>query len=300
MDLQGSIPPMVTPIREETGDVNTEVLRTHTRFLVNGGASGLFPCGSTGEFSSLTRRQRKRVIGTVVEEADDVPVLAGCGDTSVRRVNHLIADASQAGADAAVVVTPYYLETSQESLQTFFRTIADQSPIPVLLYEIPSLTGHHLTVDSVVRLAEHDNIISVKASIEDVVQYFEMVRETPPSFDVFTGLPELTLPVLEMGGSGVIAGPANVYPGVMTQIVDSYRDHEYGRAGELLNAVLMPILSAIRSMPTVPALKYMLTLNAFDMGPPLSPMPELEGPQRERLGRLCASIERSSLTTVDR
>jgi len=290
---------MVTPIRGQTGDVNTEVLRTHARFLVDGGVSGLFPCGSTGEFSSLTRRQRELVIETVVEAADGVPVLAGCGDTSVRRVNHLIADADQAGADAAVVVTPYYLETNQESLRSFFRTIADESPIPVLLYEIPSLTGNHLSTDSVVRLAEQENIIGVKASVEDAVQYFELVRDTPSSFEVFTGLPELTLPVLEMGGSGVIAGPANVYPETVTQMIDSYRDHSYVRAGELLNAVLMPILSAIRSMPTVPALKYMMTLNGIDTGPPLSPMPELNDAQRGRLESLCATIDDSAVSTVD-
>lgn len=291
MDVQGCIPPMVTPVDEATSGINTEVLRDHTEFLIDGGVTGLFPCGSTGEFSSLTRQERKTVIETVADVADDVPVLAGCGDTSLKRIDRMIEDAARVGADAAVVVTPYYLETTQESLVRFFRTIADNADIPIILYEIPSLTGTEFTIDTVVRLADHDNVVGLKASVNDALRYFEFIRRTPGSFDVLTGLPELTLPVLGMGGSGVIAGPANVYPNAVSQIVEAATTGSHRRATELMNRVVLPILSAIRSMPTVPALKHLMSLRGVDIGPPLQPMPELDDEQRGTLEEVLGVVE---------
>lgn len=299
MDLQGSIPPMVTPIAEDTGEVNTEVLRTYTRYLIDGGVNSLFPCGSTGEFPSLTRGQRKQVVETVADVADDMPVLAGCGDTSLDRIDRLIEDAASAGADAAVIVTPYYLEVTQASLRDFFTTVADQSPIPVILYEIPPLTGQQFSVDTVAALAEHDNIVGLKASIEDILHLYDLVQNTPQSFNILTGLPELTIQSLDVGGSGVIAGPANVFPSTVAQIIEFYHEQAYRQAVELLNEVIMPVLSTIRSMPTVPALKYLLTLRDFDVGPPLQPMPRLDDAQRRSLESLFAELRDSPTSRVD-
>jgi 4-hydroxy-tetrahydrodipicolinate synthase len=299
MDIEGSIPPMTTPISDETGEVNETVLREYTAFLADGGVHGLFPCGSTGEFPSLTRQQRKRVIETVVDAADGQPVLAGCGDTNLERVCQLIGDADDVGADAAVVVTPYYLETSQASLDRFYTRVADRSPLPVVLYDIPSLSGRQLTTDTVVGLADHDNVVGLKTSTSDLLQIAEVVRNTPSSFDVLPGFPELTISALDVGGRGVIAGPANVFPTVVADVYEHYQAGERQRAVQLLSDIVLPVLSTIRPMPTVPALKYLLTRRGFDVGSALAPMPELTAEQRGRLDDQYDEVVSSEAIEVD-
>lgn len=291
MRVQGSIPPMVTPIDGETGEIDCDTLRSFTEFLVTSDVHGLFPCGSTGEFPSLTRQQRQTVIETVVEAADGTPVLAGCGHPSVEGVGRLVDDAEHAGADAAVVVTPYYLETSQDSLREFFTLVGDAADIPIVLYEIPSLTGHHLSTETVAALAGHENIIGLKTSTGDALAFFDVIERVPRSFDLLTGAPELTIQSLNVGGDGVIAGPANVFPQVVSDVYSLYRAGHYERARDLMNEIVLPCLVAIRSMPTVPALKYLVSLRGFDAGPPMPPLPKLTEIQRNRLQNLFADLE---------
>lgn len=298
MRVEGNIPPMVTPVDPETGEINEDVLRSFTNFLVGADVDGLFPCGSTGEFPSLSRSQRKTVIETVVEAADGVPVLAGCGDPSVNRVATLIDDAAIAGADGAVVVTPYYLETTQDSLRDYYTRTADRAALPIVLYDIPSLTGHHLTTATVASLADHDNIIALKTSAGNAVGFFDLATTLPSSFKLLTGAPELTIQSYSVGGQGVIAGPANVFPGVVSRLTEHCQAGNYRLAIELMNDVMLPCLVAIRSMPTVPALKHLLTLRGYDVGPPLPPLPRLSDTQQRdleaRFGEL-SSIRRTKL-----
>jgi len=276
---------MVTPVSDDTGEIDETALRAYAAFLVEEGAHGLFPCGSTGEFPSLSRRQRRSVVETVADVAGDVPVLAGCGDTSLEAVCGLVDDAAAAGADAAVVVTPYYLEASQESLRTFYGLVADRSPLPVVLYEIPALTGHRLATDTVASLAGHENVVGLKTSAGDPLQFFELVQRTPPTFALLTGTPELTTFALDVGGSGVVAGPANVFPSVVSRVFEHRTRGEYDRAVRLMNDVVLPVLRVVRSMPTIPALKHLVGLRGFDVGPALPPVPDLTGVQRQSLER---------------
>jgi len=289
---------MVTPIDAESGSVAEDVLRSYTDFLVDGGVHGLFPCGTTGEFPSLDRHQRRTVIETVVDAAD-VPVLAGCGDTNVGRVHTHIEDAVAAGADAAVVVTPYYLETNQESLATFYEEIADASALPVVLYDIPGLTGQKLEIDTVANLGRHDNVVGLKTSIADSLEFYELTERMPEEFSVLPGFPELTLHALDSGGDGVICGPANVFPAEAAQVYEASTEGSHDRAVTLMKEVVFPVLSSIRSMPTVPALKYLLELRGFEVGPPLSPMPRLDDDQRETLEACYQSVRNATEVEVD-
>lgn len=135
--------------------MDTESLSSFTEFLVDGGVHSLFPCSSIGEFSSLSQNQRLTVLETVIDHAGTTPVLAGCGGTSVGEVKPYIQDANRAGADAAVVVTPYYLQTSTKGLVNLYEHLVADAPLPIILYDIPSLTGNHLSVEAVTNLAKH-------------------------------------------------------------------------------------------------------------------------------------------------
>lgn len=283
MSLSGTFVPMATPTTGRRGDVDTAALREFTRTLVDGGVHGLFPCGSIGEFSSLDADQRRRVVECVVDAADGTPVLAGCGDTSVAAVTDHIDAAAEAGADAAVVVTPYYLSTSQDGLRAFYRAVAAEAALPVVLYDIPALAGTSLSVETVVALADLDRIVGLKDTTGDLRYHHAVVTRTPDSFDVFQGATELAVASLDLGADGIVAGPANVAPAALAEVYDTHRAGDRDRAVELMNDVVLPLLEVTDDVPTAAALKYLLGLADCPVGDPLPPLPQLTDDEREAL-----------------
>jgi 4-hydroxy-tetrahydrodipicolinate synthase len=289
MDVEGVIPPMATPISD--GAIATDALRSFTTFLTDGGVHGLFPCGSTGEFSALTPTQRETVVETVCEESGDTPVLAGCGGTSVPMVEEHIERAASVGADAAVVVTPYYALSSQSGLERFFTTIADRSPLPVVIYEIPALTGQRLEPSTVGTLADHDSIVGLKDSTGDLRRLMEIFERTPEDFDVLQGATELSIATLDIGGDGMVAGPANVYPEETVALYEAHQAGEYARAVEIANQVTNEVVSACEPAPLAACIKYLLGRRGMDVGPPLLPIAPLEEADHARLDRCYERIE---------
>lgn len=285
MSLSGVYVPMATPTTGRRGEIDERALRDYTRMLVDAGVDGLFPCGSIGEFSSLTAEERARTIETVVDAAGDVPVLAGCGDTSAGDVLEHIEAADAAGADAAVVVTPYYLQTTDGGVAEFYADIADASPLPVVLYHIPALTNQRVSVETVVELAAHDNIIGLKDTSGDMNFVYEVTRETADSFGVLQGSTELALASLDAGCDGLVAGPANVFPEAVVELVEAYRAGDRGRATELMNDVVSPTVSAMDDIPTAAAIKYLVGYSIRGIGEPIVPLPELDAAQKQALER---------------
>lgn len=275
----GVIVPMVTPI--SNGDVDIFALKQFTKFLVESGVDGLFPCGSLGEFSSLSGTQRREVIGAVSRSAPDVPILAGCGDTSLSGVHDHITEAHSAGADVAVVVSPYYLSPSQEGLFDFYIEIAERSPLPILLYNIPKLTGCSLSVDTVSALAENENILGIKDSSGDLTYHCDIIEATDDSFAVYQGSTQLAITALDMGATGLVAGPANVFPDQIAELYASYRHGDRQKAVQIHNSVVTPLLSGLNGITTAIGLKYVLSLAGRDVGPPLSPLSPLSEEQRQ-------------------
>jgi 4-hydroxy-tetrahydrodipicolinate synthase len=274
---------MATPTLGRDGEIDEMTLQDYTQMLIDGGVNGLFPCGSIGEFSSLRPFQRRQVIETVVEASEDIPILAGCGGTSVGAVRGHVESAAGAGADAAVVVNPYYLETTQAGTEEFYRIIADQAALPIVLYNIPALTHQHIELETVVELAEVDGIVGIKDSSGDLGYHYRLVEETPRQFTVLQGATELALVSLDLGSEGLIAGPANVFPTAMAEIYAAYHRGNRSRAVELMNSLIHPFLSEIEDIPTATAIKHFLSLRDHDIGKPLPPLPELTDQQRRRL-----------------
>jgi len=284
MDASGIVVPMATPTRDERHVVDTESLEEFTRLLVEAGVDGLFPGSSIGEFPSLTTEQNRQVVATVARTAgEDATVLAGCCDTSVDTVIGNIAAAADAGADAAVVVSPYYLGTTQPGLERFFREIADDSPLPVLLYNIPPLTGNKLGVDLVSSLATHETIVGLKDTSGNLTYHHRVTTQTPPEFLVFQGATELATASLDFGTDGLIAGPANVFPTAMVRLYEAYDRGDLETARRLMQTVVIPFVNATSDIPTATATKHLVGLAQLDIGGPLPPLPELTRGDRQRL-----------------
>jgi 4-hydroxy-tetrahydrodipicolinate synthase len=294
MSISGAIVPMATPTVGRGGDVDEPALRRYTETLVEGGVHGLFPCGSIGEFSSLSDDDRRTVVETTVEAAGDVPVLAGCGDTSVSAVEEHVATAAEVGADVAVVVTPYYLSTTQEGLVRFYREIAEDAAVPIVLYNIPALTGQRLAVDTVVELSSLDGVVGMKDTSGDLTYLRDVIHATPDGFSVLQGATELAVASLDVGADGIVAGPANVFPGALAELYDAYRRGDRDRAVELLDGVANPVVSATNDVPTAAGIKYLCSLSDVDVGAPLPPLPELTDDQRRRLRRCFEAVTGSA------
>lgn len=273
---------MVTPVTGRSGDIDVSVLRQLTEHLVDHGVDGLVPCGTTGEFSSFSREQKRRVIRTVVDASGSTPVMAGCGATSTRDVTALVDDAAEAGADAAVVVTPYYHSGTQEGIERFFETVADASSLPVVLYHIPSQTGQELRPETVGRLADHRSIVGIKDSTGDIRYLDELVRTTPDDFSVLQGGVINAPTALTMGADGVVAGEANFVPSMVKRCYDAFDAGEFQSGVDPFQRV-NGMCRAFLDVPVISAVKYLTECAGFDVGPPLPPLSELDGETQSRL-----------------
>ena len=295
MNLSGTVVPMATPTHGSQRSVDFESLSQFTNMLIDGGVHGLFPGSSIGEFSSLLREQNRRVVETVADASDDgTTVMAGCCDTSVDGVLNQIDAADSAGADAAVAVSPYYLGTTQTGLERFFRVVADESPLPLLLYNIPQLTGNELTVDLLTSLADQDAIVGVKDTSGDLTYHRRVVTETPDDFAVFQGATQLATASLEVGANGLIAGPANVFPETMTSLYDAYTRGDLGTAQQLMREIVTPLVTATSDVPTAAAMKHLVRLEGLDIGDPLPPLPQLTDEERDALGATYRQVSKQA------
>jgi 4-hydroxy-tetrahydrodipicolinate synthase len=289
MDLEGVVVPMVTPVTGPAGGIDVSVLRELTAHLVDHGVDGLFACGTTGEFSCLTREQRQEVIGTVVRSQEAVPVVAGCGATNPRDVLALASDAAAVGADVAAVVTPYYHTATQDGLAAFYRAVADESPLPVLLYHIPHQTGQELHPSTVARLADHDSIIGMKDSSGDVRYLNELVRSTPDSFSVLQGGLINVPTAVQMGADGVVPGQANAIPSVVVDCYEEFAAGETRSTSEPYRTV-NELSRSFLDVPVISAVKYLTCCAGFDVGPPLPPLSELDDGTKSRLSSQFESL----------
>nr|WP_276274018.1 dihydrodipicolinate synthase family protein [Halomicroarcula sp. GDY20] len=275
---------MATPTDGSDRSVDAEALRAFTRTLVEGGVHGLFPGSSIGEFPSLTTTQNRQIVQTVADAAgDDATVLAGCCDTNVDDILANVEAAADAGADAGVVVSPYYLGTTQDGLDRFFRAVADDSPLPLLLYNIPQLTGNELGVDLVTSLSDHDRIVGLKDTSGNLTYHHRVVEATPAEFAVFQGATELATASLDAGADGLIAGPANVFPEALAELYEAHQRGEFGAVRRLMQTVVLPVVSATSDLPTAAAVKHLVAVGGLDIGDPLPPLPHLTDDERAAL-----------------
>jgi 4-hydroxy-tetrahydrodipicolinate synthase len=220
--LRGSMVALVTPFRN--GAVDEPALRALARWQIEKGTDGLVPCGTTGEGATLSGNELYQVVRACVEEARGrVPVIAGCGSNDTRRTIENVQRAKEAGADSALVVTPYYNKPTPEGLFRHFEAVAKQGGLPLVLYNVPSRTSVDMLADTVARCAKVPGIIGIKEASGNVVRIAEIqAAGVPPDFGIVAGDDMFTLPTLAMGGHGVISVVANIAPGEMAGLCDAF------------------------------------------------------------------------------
>ena len=240
---EGVFPAIVTPF-DADGDVDYGALGDLIHRLEDAGVDGIVPCGSTGESATLTHEEHKRVVEFAVDEAS-TPVIAGTGSNATHEALELTQHADDAGADGALLISPYYNVPNPDGLYRHYETVADAVDVPIVLYNVPGRTGQNMPDDVVVDLAAHPNVAGVKEASGDINQISRIARRTrDEDFAVISGDDAITLPLLEVGGTGVISVTANVLPEAMCELVAAHRrgDHDRARA---LHQDLLPVFDAM-------------------------------------------------------
>ena len=220
--LKGLIVPMLTPLDAE-GGLDIDALKSHVDFLIEGGAHGLFPLGTAGEFALLSKDERLRVIEVVVDRADGrVPVYAGVADPSTNNAIEYAKAAKDFGADAVVATSPYYYKTNEEGLLNHFRSIAEETEIYLIIYNIPYWTYQPIPLSVAEKLAENDLIIGMKYTTNDLNSFQKYVRALGDKFSMLIGSDSLFYSALEFGADGAVVGGANVAPNIFAEIYNAH------------------------------------------------------------------------------
>ena len=242
-DLRGCGTALVTPFRSK-GELEEAALRRLVSYQLQEGIDFLVPCGTTGESPTLGHEEYLRVISLVVKETGGkVPVVAGAGGNCTRKVIDLIQAIQPLEVDGILSVSPYYNKPPQEGLYRHFRAIAESTDLPIILYNVPGRTSSNIAPETVVRLSKIPNIVGIKEASGNLAQVSEIVRNAGPDFRVLSGDDALTLPLIGVGGVGVISVAANEAPGPMSKLVRLALENRWDEARKL-NAHLLPLMQA--------------------------------------------------------
>jgi 4-hydroxy-tetrahydrodipicolinate synthase len=232
---------LVTPFTR-SGDLDEAAVRRLGRRQIEAGVHFLVPCGTTGENPTLTDAERIRIVEILVDEAAGrVPVLAGAGGYDTREVMHLAREMEGAGASGLLSVTPYYNKPTQNGLYEHYRAIAAATPLPIVLYNVPGRTGCNLEPATVARLADIPNIVGVKEASGNILQMCDICQRVPPDFVVLAGDDMVTLPLMAIGGRGVISVASNEVPAEMVGLVETAERGDYA-AARAQHTRLLPLM----------------------------------------------------------
>jgi len=286
--FKGVFPAIITPFKEDES-LDEEGLKRNIEYLNKTGIAGIVPCGTTGESATLTFEEHKRVVEIAVE-CSKVPVIAGTGSNNTREALELTRHAANAGADAALLITPYYNRLNDRGMYEHFKTIAENCSIPIILYNVPKRTGIDLKPELVKKLSLIDNIVAVKeasGSISQLSQIIELTRES--SFSVLSGDDDLTLAAMALGAKGVVSVVANVAPRKTVAMAKAVAKGDMEKA-RTLHYELAPLVRAMFLETNPIPVKTAHRLLGRAAGPlrlPLAEMaPEKEKILNEILGRL--------------
>ena len=243
--FKGMATAIVTPMT--TDGIDYEALGRFIDFQIENGINAIVVMGTTGENATIEYDDQKEIIRFTVEKvAKRVPVIAGTGTNNTAHVLHNTKNACEVGADAILVVTPYYNKATQNGLYQHFKTIADASTVPVILYNVPGRTGCNLLPKTVARLAEHPNIVGLKEATGNMAQMVEIMHLCGDKIDVYSGEDALTVPMMAMGGAGTISVLSNVAPKQAVAMTDACMAGDYATAAKM-QCDLLPLINALFS-----------------------------------------------------
>ena len=240
--IEGVLPALITPFTKDN-EVDEEGLRQNIEFLIEGGVSGIVPCGTTGESATLSMSEHEHVIEIAIN-CSTVPVVAGTGSNNTIEALELTKSAEDAGADAALLITPYYNKPNDRGMIAHFKAISHAVDLPLILYNVPSRTGINLKPEVVAELARESNIIGIKeasGNLEQITRIIELTQDE--DFVIFSGDDALTLPIMALGGVGVISVVANVAPSLVVSMVKAFQKGDMKEARKI-HIELAPLIRA--------------------------------------------------------
>ena len=269
--FNGSIVAMVTPFKD--GEVDYDKLGELVQYHIDNGTNAIIPCGTTGESPTLTHREHGEVIGKVIEAAAGrIPVIAGTGSNNTSEAVSMTRHAKETGADGSLIITPYYNKPTQQGIYEHYKAILEEVDIPIIIYNVPSRTGVSISAETVARLAEFDNIVAIKEATGDIDQASHILNLC--DITVLSGDDSLTLPIMSIGGKGVVSVLANILPREVSELTSSFLKGEIENAQRLHNS-LFPVCKAMfietNPIPVKTAMKLLGRLNG-EMRLPLCDM----------------------------
>lgn len=281
--FQGAGVALVTPFTEEKC-VNYEELGRLIEFQIAGGIDAIIVCGTTGEPVTMTEEERLSVIAYTIEKtAGRVPVIAGSGGNCTENVISFSKKAQGAGVDGLLVVTPYYNKATQNGLYEHYKAVASSVELPIILYNVPSRTGVNILPDTVARLGkEIDNIVGLKEASGNISQVAEVIRKSEGALDIYSGNDDQIVPILSLGGIGVISVLANVVPKDTHDMVRAYLDGDVKKAADLQLKYMDLIQALFCEVNPIPV-KKALELMGYGTKTLRMPLTEMEAKNVKRL-----------------
>ncbi len=274
-------PALVTPFKN--GGFDEPGYRKLIDYVLDNGADGVVPNGTTGENPTLTQAERQAIISIAVEmcHRQGKKVIAGAGNFSTAATIDLVNDAQKLGADAALVITPYYNKPTQDGLLLHFRAVADNTNLPIIMYTVPSRTAVNMTAETVIELSREKNIAGLKEASGDLVQFATIAANTADEFVMLSGEDGLTLPSLTVGGMGVITVVGNAAPRLTKDMLDCWNSGDIVTAFEI-HARLLPLIKALFTETSPSPCKKALEMLGICAAEPRLPLAPVR-PETERL-----------------
>ena len=281
--FQGAGVALVTPFTEEKS-VNYEELGRLIEYQIAGGIDAIIICGTTGEPVTMTEEERLSVISFTIEKVGKrVPVIAGTGGNCTKNVIAFSKKVEKIGADGLLVVTPYYNKATQNGLYEHYKAVASAVQLPIILYNVPSRTGVNILPDTAARLGkEIDNIVALKEASGNITQVAEVIRKAEGALDIYSGNDDQIVPILSLGGIGVISVLANVVPKETHDMVQAYLDGDVRKAAQLQLKYMELIQALFCEVNPIPV-KKALELMGFQTKYLRMPLTEMEEKNLERL-----------------
>ena len=284
MNFGQVITAMVTPF-DQYGAIDFPATKNLIEHLIANGTDAVIVAGTTGESPTLSTDEKISLFQFVVQEvAGRIPVIAGTGSNNTQESVDLTQKAEKCGVDGIMLVVPYYNRPSQAGIYEHFKLIAGATKLPIMLYNIPGRTGCNMDVDTVVSLAEIDNIVCIKEASGNLDAMTEIIRRTPNHFTLYSGDDSLTLPVLAIGGAGVVSVSAHVVGDEMQKMVTAFKTGNVEMASQL-HQQLLSTFQAVFSAPSPAPVKALLNLNGIQVGSVRLPLVPLNESQMRELKR---------------
>ena len=291
----GVLPAIITPFKRNSAmDLDTQGLVRNLEFLLSQGIHGVVPCGSTGESATLTFEEHEKVIEITIDKVNGkVPVLAGTGSNNTAEAVRLTKAAKDTGADGVLVISPYYNKPNRSGLIKHYTKLADLD-IPVVMYNVPGRTGQNLEPDLVAELARHPNIVAIKEASGNISQISRIIEDTrDEDFAVISCDDNMTLPIMALGGTGVISVAANVDPKRMVVMCEAMAKGDLDRA-LTLHYALSPLLRAMFIDTNPIPVKKAVELMGMAGGPVRLPLDDLDEKKTDQLRKVLATIPKGT------